>query len=189
MKKFLIGLMALVLCFTLASCGNKTDEKDAVDTGSANVENAENNADAETVSTLENINKDNYASILKERFGIDAKDIEEDGFVLQDVRGTDNPYSFQITLTYSTKHEDTFKEQAAMKSKVFDVTKTIGGGFNYKSDEKGYITDKTFSDFESFKAAETYDTNQWYYKWNGNDYRIYCTAGSTLWIQITCSKK
>ena len=42
MKKILIGLMALVLCFTLASCGNKTDEKNAVDTGSANVENAEN---------------------------------------------------------------------------------------------------------------------------------------------------
>ena len=82
MKKILIGLMALVLCFTLASCGNKTDEKDAVDTGSANVENAENNADAETASTLENVNKDNYASILKERFGIDAKDIEEDGFGL-----------------------------------------------------------------------------------------------------------
>ena len=175
-KRLLISFMAFIMCFALAACDKEDDNP--VDT----------NSEPETTGTVADASKSNYKTILIERFGIDAKNLEEEDYVLQDVRGTENPYSFQITLTYSTKHEDSFKEQSAMKARIFDVLKAVGGGVIYQADEKGYITDKTFKEFEAYKE-EAYDSNQWYYKWDLNDYKVYCTTGSTLWIQISCSKK
>ena len=181
MKKLITLALALIMLVSLVACGTSGNNSGG-NNNTVSTNSSETNSGAGETSGLAAASKDNYASLLKEFFGIDAKDIEEDGFEITDVRGDDT--ITQLTLTYKTAISDTFEAQESYQSKVFDVTKVIGGGSNYRANADA-ISDETYSSFADYKASDTDDWNTWFYKFNGKNIKIYVTAGSSVWIQLT----
>lgn len=175
-----------VACATIMSaCSNSTSSG-----SSAAATNTETSENSTTVSAcnLDDASEGNYAPLLKDNFGIDAKELEEEGFKIIDVRGSDYTTGFQLTLTYTTGDDDTAAFQNAFKEKLFNVTKAASGGVNYKCDDKGYITDETITEYSALNSA-SYDLGKWYFKYNGSEILVNVTAGSSVWIQLTGHRK
>ena len=74
-KKYLIVILAIVLCFTLVGCGKK--------------ETTEEDEPKENIPELRTASNENYEVLLKGHFGFDAKEIEEMGFTLKEALGTE----------------------------------------------------------------------------------------------------
>lgn len=183
MKKVFSIFMVAFVTMMVASCGSSGEGSKS----EANSQTTEN-IGSDKVG-IDNASKDNYAALLKEYFGIDTKDFEEDGFTITAVEGNDYYTSKELKLTYKTKIEDTFKAQDEYKAKFFNVTKAIGGGVNYGADiaddgVSGKINESTYTDFYDYKSHAE-DSNMWFYKFNGKDVRVYITAGSQVWIKLT----
>lgn len=174
-KKLLVGLLAVVMCFALVGCG-KTENGGST-----------NNGGSESKATLNDSTKDNYASLLKEYFGLDVKDFEESGFEITKVYGGEFTKSMELKLTYNTKLGDDFASQDAYKEKLFNATKTLGDGSNYECDKEGKITSESYTDFSAHKNAAS-DYNTWYYKWNGKEVKVYVVASSYVEIDFSSYK-
>jgi hypothetical protein len=181
MKKVFSIFMVAFVTMMMASCGSSGD----VSKSEANSQTIEN-VGSDKVG-LDDATESNYAALLKEHFGIDAKDIEEDGFKIISVSGSDYTSGFKLTLTYSTKDDDTADFQNAYKAKLFDVTKKVGTA-NYKTDDLGYISSETIEDYSALNSA-SYDVGKWYYKYNNNEISVNVTAGSSVWIQLIGNRK
>lgn len=176
-KKFLVGLLAVVMCFALVGCGKTENGGSSNNGGSTN--NGGSNSGTEKASGLNNASKDNYVSLLKEYYGIEASDFEESGFNLQSVEGSES--SKRLKLTYSTNIDDTFKAQDAYKTKFFNMVKTIGGG---SITAEG----KTFTDYEKCYSDTEEGCYPYSYSFNGRSVKTYVESGSIVWIQLEIEK-
>ena len=175
-NKILIGVLAFAMCFMFAACGNKTDDKDAVD--AANVENLKEKAEEAFGDTegihgssqqgagLDNVAESNYAQVMKDNFGIDP--ITGDGWTVRSVSSPNKVNNLHIN--YKTPKDITPDE---WKKKYFDATNAVStdGIYGVKMDMNTGALSKgpKVSDYDSYKAGKY---SGWYYTWNGRQIQI-----------------
>ena len=169
-NKILIGLMAFALCFTFTSCGNKTEEKDAVDAaekvgkalekefGDAGVRGSDQKGDG-----LDNVTEENYAKVMKANFGFEP--IYGDGWTVKEVSSPNKVNN--LRLNYKTPNDIVPDEWT---KKYFDAamavsTDGVRGMIMDMNTGKVSKSDK-LANYESYKSGKYWG---WYYEWNGRE--------------------
>ncbi len=202
MKKILTVVLALLMLISLVACGtggnNSNDENSQTGTqpdnhGNISTNTPDNNSEPSQNEQqgLNGASKDNYASLLKEYFGFDAKDIEEASFTLEDVRGHYNPNNdVQYMLTIEYENND-LAISKAYTEKMFELTKSIsttGSVFAALISEGGLITIGTaeYTDFNTFHDTER-NNAAWYFKWNEKEILVTVAAAFTVRVQFSYS--
>ena len=149
------------------------------------LENATNES-----TDLNNASKDNYASVLKEYFGIDAKDIEETSFTLDRVAGSFSPKNdvqYMLTLEYKNSNTEIAKSYG---QKIFDLTRslsTTGTVFGVEvRDNMLFKGSAEYTDYTQFHDTEK-ENSSWFYCWNGKDIAIVVYARFTVKVQLSYS--
>lgn len=145
-KKFLICLLAVVMCFALTGCG---EEKNNNGAGNNNGGSKQQEQSGNETNTL--------AGHLK-KYGLTENDIKPSGATVEW-----NESSKDIKVIVGSSQDSAAKE--TFVTKVFNATKAIAdGGKNLKTEMKNNdypeisITDFTFSRFHF----------SWLYRYNGN---------------------
>ena len=170
-NKILIGVLAFAMCFMFAACGNKTDDKDAVDVETLKEKAEEAFGDAadgirgsdKKGAGLDNVTEDNYSQVMKENFGIEA--IYGEGWTVKSVSSPNKVNN--LRLNYITPKDIEPKEWS---KKYFDACKAVS-----TDGVRGMILDmNTGAPSKSDKLAD-YDSYAsggywgWYYTWNGRE--------------------
>ena len=173
-KKYLIVILAILFCFTLVGCGKKEEDGE---------ESKENIPELKTASI------DNYEVLLKGHFGIDAKEIEEMGFTVKEVLGTEEgeKKGFYISPNFMIVYYDVSPEilsqpgySTKMAEMFFNLAKKISDGkiYGYDSVEKDgkngkiitmEISDRAYTNYDDYYENEE-DIITWFYKKNGKTY-------------------
>ena len=189
-------LISLVACGTGGN--NSNDENSQTGTqpdnhGNISTNTPDNNSEPSQNEQqgLNGASKDNYASLLKEYFGFDAKDIEEASFTLEDVRGHYNPNNdvqYMLTIEYENNDPAISK---AYTEKMFELTKSIsttGSVFAALISEGGLITIGTaeYTDYNTFHDTER-NNAAWYFKWNEKEILVTVAAAFTVRVQFSYS--
>ena len=173
-NKFLVGLLALVMCFVLVGCGksdNENTDTKKSNSGSGEVQGSDKKGDG-----LDNVTESNYAKLLKENYGIDA--IYGEGWTIKEVSSPNKVNNLRIN--YKTP-KDIDKDE--WTKKYFDATLAIStdsiNPVKMNFDTGALSKGDKISTYEEYKNS---DGMGWYYYWNGR--QIQCNpsiyAGDAL---------
>ena len=169
MKKLLAILLAAMILFSFAACGNnETPSGDENGGTSQNGEMQGDNGSGGAALTLENLNEDNYTDVAKELFGLEIK--PQDGWTLKDTSSPNKVNNLLINFNVP----DGTNGKEVLKS-YFDACVALPSGiWKEEIDWETYKVSKgeQFTDFDSFFAAEGSDTGTltqggWIYDFGG----------------------
>ena len=155
-KKFLVGLLAIVMCFALVGCG-KTENGGSTNNGGSN------NGGSSTGSTkIEDISTSNYVSVTKSNFGIDQ---EVSGLKIKTAKAQG---SSQINLVFTVESGD---EESLVKEFFNRCLDASDDKAIYRQDwpnDGGYTVSvgERKTSWEVWKQGSSYDQN-WFYQKDG----------------------
>ena len=162
MKKYLVGLLAIVLCFTLVGCGDSKENN----TNSGSNDKGTIQGDDSKAAGLDNVTEDNYAKVMKEIFGIDP--IYGDGWTIKEAKSPNKVNNLRVN--YKTP-KDIDKDE--WTKKYFDATLAIStdGIYGVVLDYNSGALSKgaQLTDYDSYKSG---DYTGWYYYFNGKQVQI-----------------
>lgn len=190
MKKRIISVLSLIFILPLlVGCGEKKPIFEEITYSSAEEEKAYSDYYEKEATDISEVTKDNYSSILKDRFGIDLSELEKKGYKLKEVLGETFYESEYVTLTYDDKPGEPNAQDKTFLKAVYDATKRIGDGTLYKSNEAEIITEEKEDDFEKVWYYQA-----WFYIWEGRTHKVYCYESSennviTYEVTLTIEKK
>ena len=99
-KKFLVGLLAVILCLVLVGCG-KEESSTKTNSNSESKENVQ--GDDKKGDGLDNVTDSNYAKVMKENFGIDP--IYGEGWTIKEVKSPNKVNNLRVNYkTPSDSH-------------------------------------------------------------------------------------
>ena len=171
-KKIYILLFLLILCFGLIGCGKKENEKESAELSAE--KKAYEAYKKKTSPKFYEVNEENYPEILKDRYGIDIKKIEETGFIFDEVSASttrdakDNDITEIITIKYTRKDKNTSQEVFKV---LFDEAREVGNGVIYTSDINETPKELSNEDLKQYTAS----SNEFMYLWEGRTYTIRCS--------------
>ncbi|MBQ6818928.1 MAG: hypothetical protein IJP35_04895 [Clostridia bacterium] len=170
MKKLFALLLAMMMIFSLAACGeNNTTDPDKDNPGtSQGGEMQGDNGSGGAALTLENLNETNYSDIAKELFGLEIK--PQDGWTLKDTSSPNKVNNLLIDFNVP----DGTNGKEVLKT-YFDACIALPSGiWKEEIDWETYKVSKgdQFSDFDSFFTAEgnhsdTLTQGSWIYDFDG----------------------
>jgi len=157
-KKFLLGLLAVVMCFTLVGCGDKES------TGGGN---SGNGGSQQSGGDLKSVSTSNYKSVVKDFFGIDLIDVS--GWEIEKAESLNGVNNLDLKFRISTKSDgkDILKQYYDKALSVssdgiysytinFDTYK-MGKDTKYSSFEECYEDSSSYDDFHQMEFI--YDSN------------------------------
>ena len=161
MKKILVSLFVIALCFTLVGCGSKDDKSNSDNGNKGSVQGSDKEGDG-----LENVTESNYAKVMKENYGIDP--IYGDGWKIKEVKSPNKVNNLRVN--YSTPKDI---DQDEWTKKYFDATMNI-------SSDGIYALEMNFDTGALYKGDKLTDYNQfrdgyysgWYYYYNGREVQV-----------------
>ena len=161
MKKYLLGLLVVVMCFALVGCGDSKESetnKDSGNGGSGTVEDNKNSIG------LDNITESNYGEVMKKVFGIDP--IYGDGWTIKEVKSPNKVNNLRVN--YKTPSDI---DTAEWQKKYFDATVAVsedGGVYGMIMDMNTGATSKgeKMTNYTEFEDGEYWG---WYYTYNGSE--------------------
>ena len=157
MKKYLVGLLAIVLCFTLVGCGDKKESNTNTDSG--------NTQSCEITGTgLDNVTESNYGEVMKKTFGIDP--IYGEGWTIKEVKSPNKVNNLRVN--YKTPSDI---DTAEWQKKYFDATVAVsedGGVYGMIMDMNTGSTSKgeKMTNYTEFEDGEYWG---WYYTYGGRE--------------------
>ena len=158
-KKFLVGLLIVVMCFALVGCGkdeSKTNTR--TNNSSQSIQGDDKKGDG-----LDNVTESNYAKIMKDNFGIDP--IYGDGWTIKEVKSPNKTNNLRVN--YKTPSDIDPKEWT---KKYFDATLAVSTDGIY-----GMAMDMNTGALSKTDKLATYDDYAngsywgWYYYWNDRE--------------------
>ncbi len=186
MKKLLAILLALMMVFTLAACGdNNTTDPDKDNPGaSQSGEENKGGVNNDENLTLDNITDDNYEAVAKKLFGIDVD--PGDGWTYVKAESLNKVTNFSVTYEGSTS------DGKALMKKYFDAALALSAEGIYGKEVNfstgGVKKTGPYSDFGSYYAAEPNETGdvltaEWYFVFEGKSVEFsYSLQGEKLEI-------
>ncbi len=162
-RKFLVGLLAVILCLVLVGCG-KEESSTKTNSNSGSKENIQ--GDDKKGDGLDNVTDSNYAKVMKENFGIDP--IYGEGWTIKEVKSPNKVNNLRVN--YKTP-SDIDKEE--WTKKYFDATLAIStDGIN------GVVMDYNTGALSKSDKLTSYDDYKngsytgWYYYYNDRQIQI-----------------
>lgn len=162
MKKYLVGFLAIVLCFTLVGCGDKKENN--TNTNSGNGGSGTNQGGEITGTGLDNVTESNYGEVMKKTFGIDP--IYGDGWTIKEVKSPNKVNNLKVN--YKTPNDIDPKEWT---KKYFDATVAVsedGGVYGMKLDMNTGAASKG-EKITNYADYENGDYWGWYYTYDGRE--------------------
>ena len=190
MKKLLALLLAMMLVFSLAACGdnNTTDpDKDnpGVSQSGENNNGGENQGGESTNNggelSLDNITDANYAEIVRKLFGIDV--VPGDGWELKKAEST-GTLAGGIGIVYQGSSTVDTKE---MMKKYYDATAAVSTDGIRIAKIDGSFSDQ-IADFDTFYENETSARGakgDWSYEFDGNKIKFMFALSPDMELTIT----
>lgn len=163
-KKFLVGLLAVVMCFALVGCG-KTESNSNTGTNTNNGSSQGIQGDDKKGDGLDNVTESNYAKVMKENYGIDP--IYGDGWTIKEVKSPNKTNNLRVNYKTPSIDRDEWTK------KYFDATLAIStdGIYGVQMDMNTGALSKgpKLSDYDSYKSG---GYTGWYYYWNDRQIQI-----------------
>ena len=162
MKKYLVGLFAIVLCFTLVACGDKKEDNTNKDSGNSNTGTVET---GEIKGTgLDNVTESNYGEILKKTFGIDP--IYGEGWTIKEVKSPNKVNN--IRINYKTPSDIDPKEWTKKYFDAIVAASEDGGVYGLILDMNTGATSKgeLITDYASYESGGYWGL---YYSFGGRE--------------------
>lgn len=162
MKKYLVGLLAIVLCFTLVACGDKKESNTNTESGNGGSNTPQGNDN--TGVGLDNVTESNYGEVMKKFFGIDP--IYGEGWTIKEVKSPNKVNNLRVN--YKTPSDIDPKEWT---KKYFDAMVAVsetGGVYGMILDMNTGATSKSelLTDYESYESGSYWG---WYYTYDGRE--------------------
>ncbi len=164
-NKLLIGVLALVMCFTLVGCGG-SEEKSNKGTDSGNKNTEEIHGSDEKGAGLDNVTESNYAKVMKENYGIEP--IYGDGWTIKEVKSPNKVNNLRVN--YKTPRDI---DEDEWTKKYYDATSAIStnGIYGVEMDFNTGALSKgpKLADYDNYISG---GYTGWYYYWNGRQIQI-----------------
>ncbi len=183
MKKFLTLLLAAMMIFSLAACGNNEtpsgNESDNPGSSQTDNQGGESNNGGEL--SLDNITDANYAEIVKTLFGIDL--VPGDGWELKKAENT-GTLAGGIGIVYQGSSTVDTKE---MMKKYYDATAAVSTDGIRLAKIDGSFSDR-IADFDTFYENETSmrgAKGDWSYEFEGNKIKFMFALSPDMELTIT----
>ena len=158
MKKYLVGLLVIVLCFALVGCGDKKENNTNTNSGD------NGNGTEKKEAGLDNVTESNYGEVMKKTFGIEP--IYGEGWTIKEVKSPNKVNNLRVN--YKTPDDIDPKEWT---KKYFDATVAAsedGGVYGMIMDMNSGATSKSemLTDYESYESGSYWG---WYYTYGGKE--------------------
>ena len=177
MKKLFALLLAMMMIFSLAACGeNNTTDPDKDNPGVS--QSGENNNNGESTggdNQNGEENKDNQSTDRFAYFGLTEAGVLPDGVTTFEVKDDDDVYQYVIEFTLP----DGFSAEDYL-SDLFDLTASVADDGNQKEVEGGTLLAPNLAPvtFDELMGTDMSSIQVWFYKIDGVVYRINVDAGS-----------
>ena len=169
-KKFLLGLLTIVMCLTLVACGKTKNESEKENNKESNV----------AFESYEEVTKENYHEVIKNVFGFDP--VEDTNWELTKVIDSyfygedgDAYIYYDYKFEYDDNYLDTIKTDWAKK--YFDAINAISTDGVYDilgyTDDYDYIKSDKLTDYSKSKNTGNFGDNGWLYYLDDSELQLY----------------
>ena len=176
-KKFLIGLLAVVMCFALTGCG---EEKTSSGNNGETNTNGEYQGDTKGDSDLKNVTNSNYKNVAKNVFGITVSD--NTGWILKSASSPNKVNNLVIEYTIQDGND-----AKAILEDYFNKCSSVSNDGIYSTEYDGnysIVKKEKYDDFATY--FENDGTNMdplfqsmWIYDNNGKSIQLTISINAT----------